>query len=52
MTDAQWEFVRAVEEYKQANDRPFPTWTEILDVALALGYRQVAEPTDIREVQA
>jgi hypothetical protein len=52
MTDAQWEFIQAVEEYKRVNDRPFPTWTEILDVALALGYRKVESPQNIKDVEA
>lgn len=48
MTGEQFEFVMAIEEYKKVNNRPFPTWTEILDVLHALGYRKVAEPEDIR----
>jgi hypothetical protein len=48
MTGEQFEFVKAVEEYKKVNSRPFPTWTEILDILHALGYRKVAEPEDIR----
>jgi len=34
----------AIDEYKRANARPFPTWTEVLEVIKALGYRKVAEP--------
>ena len=48
MTDEQFEFIMAVNEYKQVNKKPFPTWTEVLDVIIALGYRKVAEPEDIR----
>lgn len=48
MTDEQFEFVMAINEYKLVNKRPFPTWTEVLDVIKALGYRQVAEPSDIQ----
>jgi len=48
MTDEQFEFLMAVNEYKRVNKRPFPTWTEVLDVMKALGYRKVAEPQDIR----
>jgi len=40
MTDEQWEFLRAVEEYKRVNNKPFPTWTEVLDVMHKLGYRR------------
>lgn len=44
MTDEQFEFILAVDQYKRINHRPFPTWTEVLDVVKALGYRKVAEP--------
>jgi len=44
MTDEQFEFILAVDQYKRINHRPFPTWTEVLDVIKALGYRKVAEP--------
>ena len=49
MTAEQFEFLQAINEYKQVNKRPFPTWTEVLDVMKALGYRKVSEPVDIRE---
>ena len=42
MNEEQLDFLRAVDEYKRVNDRPFPTLTEILDLALYLGYRKVA----------
>ena len=48
MTDDQFEFVMAINEYKRVNNRPFPTWTEIMDIFKALGYRKVAEAQDIR----
>jgi len=44
MSDEQFEFIMAIDEYKRANARPFPTWTEVLEVIKALGYRKVAEP--------
>ena len=44
MSDEQFEFMMAIDEYKRANARPFPTWTEVLEVIRALGYRKVAEP--------
>ena len=37
------EFMRAMDQYKRDNRRPFPTWSEVLEVLLALGYRRVAE---------
>ncbi len=48
MTEEQFEFLMAINEYKRLNKRPFPTWTEVLDVMRALGYRKVAEPDGIR----
>ena len=47
MTDEQFDFIMAVNEYKRVNKRPFPSWTEVLDIIRALGYRKVADPQDI-----
>lgn len=47
MTDEQFEFLMAIDQYKRANQRPFPTWTEVLEVIKALGYRKVAEPQSL-----
>ncbi|HOK95042.1 MAG TPA: hypothetical protein PK052_10870 [Anaerohalosphaeraceae bacterium] len=44
MTPEQFEFLMAIDQYKRANQRPFPTWTEVLEVIKAIGYRKVAEP--------
>jgi hypothetical protein len=44
MSDEQFEFLMAIDEYKRKNSRPFPTWTEVLELIKALGYRRVAEP--------
>ncbi|KPK45075.1 MAG: hypothetical protein AMJ65_01055 [Phycisphaerae bacterium SG8_4] len=44
MSDEQFDFLMAIDEYKRKNTRPFPTWTEVLEVIKALGYRKVAEP--------
>ncbi len=38
-------FMKAMERYKRENRRPFPTWSEVLEVLRSLGYRRVAEPT-------
>ena len=43
MTEEQFLFVSAINEYKKLNNCPFPTWTEVLDVVKYLGYRKVAE---------
>jgi hypothetical protein len=37
-------FMKAMDDYKRMNRRPFPTWSEVLEVLYALGYRKVAEP--------
>ena len=34
------EFIRAIDEYRRANSRPFPTWTEVLTILRSLGYRK------------
>jgi hypothetical protein len=47
MSDEQFEFLLAIDEYKRKNVRPFPTWTEVLEVIKALGYRKVAEPQSL-----
>jgi hypothetical protein len=47
MTDEQFEFLMAIDEYKRKNKKLFPTWTEVLEVIKALGYRRVAEPQSI-----
>jgi len=48
MTEEQFEFLMAINEYKRVNRRPFPSWSEVLDVMKALGYRKVADPQDIQ----
>lgn len=45
MTDEQFEFVLAVDTYKRLNNRPFPSWTEILEIVKQLGYRKVEAST-------
>lgn len=43
-TPEQVAFIRAMEAYQRINHRRFPHFTEVLEVARALGYRLVAEP--------
>jgi hypothetical protein len=43
--DEEIVFMKAMDQYKRDNRRPFPTWSEVLEVLHALGYRKVAEPT-------
>ena len=50
MNPEQFEFVMAIEQYKKINKKPFPSFTEILEIAKALGYRKVADPRSINEV--
>ncbi len=51
LNDEQFEFVMAIEEYKRLNSKPFPTWTEVLEVVRYLGYRKVAAMgADVNEV--
>jgi len=45
--EEEFEFLRAIDLYKRINRRPFPTWSEVLEVVIALGYRKVAEPTPL-----
>jgi len=47
MSDEQFGFLMAIDEYKKVNQRPFPSWTEVLDIIKALGYRKVAEPSSL-----
>jgi hypothetical protein len=48
MSDEQFQFLMAIDEYKRTNTRLFPTWTEVLEVIKALGYRKVAEPQPLK----
>jgi hypothetical protein len=46
-SDDETEFMKAMDRYKRENRRPFPTWSEVLEVLRSLGYRRVAEPTEL-----
>lgn len=46
-SDDETEFMKAMDRYKRENRRPFPTWSEVLEVLRSLGYRRVAEVTDL-----
>jgi hypothetical protein len=37
------DFGRAMRLYMELNGRPFPTWSEVLEVVRSLGYRKVAK---------
>ena len=38
-------FMQAMDLYKRRNRRPFPTWSEVLEVLRSLGYRKTEEAT-------
>src|SRR5437870_11581310 len=44
-TNDEIEFMKAMDQYKRENRRPFPTWSEVLEVLRALGYRKTAKQT-------
>jgi len=50
-TDDEIEFMKSMDQYKRDNRRPFPTWSEVLEVLRALGYRKVAEATVLPGLQ-
>lgn len=41
-SDDEIAFMKAMDQYKRDNRRPFPTWSEVLEVLASLGYRKVA----------
>ncbi|MBL8811521.1 MAG: hypothetical protein JNM43_15225 [Planctomycetaceae bacterium] len=46
-SDPEIEFMRAMDDYKRKSGRPFPTWSEVLEVFMSLGYRKVADPSTL-----
>jgi hypothetical protein len=40
MTSEQYLFLRAIEAFKRANGKSFPSWTDVLEVIRRLGYRK------------
>lgn len=45
MSSEQFLFVTAIDAFKRVNNRPFPTWTEVLEVIRKLGYRKTGPST-------
>lgn len=45
--DAEIEFMQAMDDYKRQSGRMFPTCSEILEVLMKIGYRQVAAPAEL-----
>ena len=46
MTQEQFMFLMAINAFKEANKRTFPTWTDVLEVVRKLGYRKT-NPSEI-----
>ena len=42
-SDEEIVFMKAMDQYKGANRRPFPTWSEVLEVLRSLGYRKTED---------
>jgi hypothetical protein len=40
--DEETEFIKAMDRFKREKRKPFPTWSEVLAVLKALGYRKVS----------
>jgi hypothetical protein len=47
-SEAEMEFMLAMNEYKRRSGRMFPTWSEVLEVLRALGYEKVESPDPSR----
>jgi len=45
--DEETVFMKAMDRYKRENRRPFPTWSEVLEVLKSLGYVRSGEVTDL-----
>jgi hypothetical protein len=45
MNREQFLFIMAIDAYKRVNERPFPSWTEVLEVIRKLGYRKTCGMT-------
>jgi hypothetical protein len=51
-SDAEVEFMQALDEYKRKNGRMFPTCSEILEVIRGLGYEKKSVSTGCAEVRS
>ena len=52
MTPEQFLFVLAIDAFKKANDKMYPTWTDVLEVVRLLGYRKTqASQLNIRNAE-
>ena len=48
MTQDQFEFIMAIEDYKKTRKQTYVSSTQILEIALFLGYRKVSDKGDYR----
>jgi hypothetical protein len=52
LTKEQFLFLMAIESFKAANDRQFPTWMDVLEVVRLLGYRKtMPSELDLRNTE-
>lgn len=47
LSKEQFMFLMAIHAFKEANERTFPTWTDVLEVVRKLGYRKTL-PSDLK----
>jgi hypothetical protein len=50
-SDSEREFMDAIQAYKTQNRRPFPTWSEVLEVVSSLGYTKNPEVASLQAGQ-
>jgi len=50
-SDEEIVFMKAMDKYKRDNRRPFPTWSEVLEVLRSLGYRKTEDATALPGLQ-
>ncbi len=36
------EFITAIDDYKRKRGRPFPSWSEVLEIVKSLGYERLS----------
>lgn len=51
LTNEQFLFVMAIEAFKRANARMYPSWTDVLEVIRLLGYRKTL-PSELKITSA
>lgn len=42
MSEEVLAFITAIDDYKRINQRPFPNWSEVLEIVKTLGYERSA----------